>query len=163
MTKRGWLGISAVLLLLAAGVLADQAALWWGSGSPGDEAERVAALAGVAPGQTVAELGAGRGEMARVLAPKLLPGGRLIVTELSDERLGDLRAMVSANGWQHVDVQRGEAAGTAFPSSCCRLVYMRHVFHHFRDPAAMARALYDSVSSGGRIVSSTSRRTGSRG
>lgn len=84
MTRHRWLLGLVAVLVVATVVLADQAALWWGSGSPGDEAERVAALAGVSPGQTVAELGAGRGEMARVMAPKVLPGGRLFVTELND-------------------------------------------------------------------------------
>jgi SAM-dependent methyltransferase len=90
--------------------------------------------------------------MARVIAGKVLPGGRLFVTELDEARLADLRAMVSAEGWSHVEVQRGDAAGTALPPACCRVVYLRHVFHHFSHPAAMARALYESVVPGGRLV-----------
>ena len=152
MTKLRWLiGIGAILVLTAV-VLADPAALWWGSGSPEDEAERVVALAGVSAGQAIAEVGAGRGEMARVIARKLLPGGRLFVTELDDERLVDLRAMVSSEGWRHVDVLRGDSAGTALPLACCSLVYLRHVFHHFGDRRAMARALYDAVPTGGRVL-----------
>jgi ubiquinone/menaquinone biosynthesis C-methylase UbiE len=141
-----------MLAILAALVLADQLALWWGSGSPDQEAERVAAMAKVSSGQTVAEIGAGRGEMARAIAPKLLPEGRLILTELNEARLDDLRAMASAGGWQHVDVRRGDPAGTSLAASCCDLVYMRHVFHHFEDPSAMARALHEALMSGGRVV-----------
>jgi SAM-dependent methyltransferase len=152
MTKRLWLLVMGTVLLLAVVVAADQVALWWGSAAPGEEAERVAALAGVSPGQTVAELGAGRGEMARVMARKVLPGGRLIVTELDEARLADLRAVVSAEGWSHVTVQRGDPTGTALPPACCHLLYLRHVFHHFGDPSAMARALHDSVAPGGRLV-----------
>jgi ubiquinone/menaquinone biosynthesis C-methylase UbiE len=152
MGKRRWLfGIGAIVLL-AGVVLVDQAALWWGSTAPDEEAERVAAVAGVSPGQIVAELGAGRGEMARVMAGKVLPGGRLIVTELDEARLSDLRAMVSAEGWSHVTVQPGDPTGTALPAACCHLLYLRHVFHHFNDPSAMARALYDSVAPRGRVV-----------
>jgi ubiquinone/menaquinone biosynthesis C-methylase UbiE len=150
--RRWWLGFGAVFALAATVALADQARLWWGSAAPNDEAERVAVIAGVSPGQSVAEIGAGRGEMARVMAPKVLPAGRLIVTELSDARLADLRAMVSAGGWQHVDVQRGQSGGTALPSSCCSLIYMRHVFHHFEDPSGMARGLYEAVAPGGRLI-----------
>jgi ubiquinone/menaquinone biosynthesis C-methylase UbiE len=153
MTKRRWLGIGAILALLAAVVvLADQFSLWWGSRSPDQEAERVVAMAKVSAGQTVAEIGAGRGEMARVIAPRLLPGGRLILTELNDARLGDLRSMASAGGWSHVDVRRGDPAGTSLAASCCDLIYMRHVFHHFGDPPAMARALYEALVPGGRVV-----------
>ena len=153
MTKRRWLlGIGAVLVLAAVIVIAEQAALWRGSGSLEDEAQRVATLAGVSPGQTIAELGAGRGEMVRVMARKVLPDGRLFVTELDDARLAELRALVSTEGWQHVDVRSGDPAGTALPAACCSLIYLRHVFHHFNDPPAMARALYDSAARGGRVV-----------
>lgn len=153
MTKRRWwVAPGAVLVLVAGVIFTDQARLWWGSSSPEDEAERVAALAGVTVGQTVAEIGAGSGVMARVMAPKVLPGGRLIVTELNDARLVDLRSMAAAGNWQHVEVQRGESAGTALPPSCCSLIYLRHVFHHFGDPPAMARALHEAVAPGGRLV-----------
>jgi ubiquinone/menaquinone biosynthesis C-methylase UbiE len=49
-------------------------------------------------------------------------------------------------------VRRGDPAGTSLAASCCDLVYMRHVFHHFADPPAMARALHEAVLAGGRVV-----------
>jgi SAM-dependent methyltransferase len=152
MTKRRWLMASGVVVLVALAVLARPLAMWWGGRSPADEANRVAALAGVGPGQVVAEIGAGAGEMARVLAQRVLPGGRLIATELSEDRLAGLRAMVSDERWPHVEVRTGEAAGTALPAECCALIYMRHVFHHFDNPAVMSRALYDAAANGGRLV-----------
>lgn len=140
------------MLVAAVALSADVLALWWGSRSPEAEAERVAELAGVAADDTIAEIGAGRGEMLRVLAPKTLPGGRVFVTELSDTRLTDLRALVDAERWRHVSVLQGEPNGTALPDACCNVIYMRHVYHHFADRRQMAAALRRALAPAGRLV-----------
>jgi SAM-dependent methyltransferase len=143
-----------VALVIAVGGLlsADALVLWYGSRSPAAEAEKVASLAGIAAGHTIAEIGAGGGEMLRVLAPKTVPGGRVFVTELSDARLADLRALVDAQGWSHVSVLRGDTHGTALPDACCSLIYMRHVYHHFGDRAAMAAALRRALAPAGKLI-----------
>lgn len=152
MTKRRWVIVVSIIGLLVLAALAGPAAMWWGSRAPEDEAARLAPLVNADSGQVVAEIGAGGGEMARVIAPRLLPGGRLILTELSEAALVDLRSIVSEENWSHVEVQRGEVDGTALPSGCCAVIYMRHVFHHFRDPAVMTRALRDSLADSGRLA-----------
>lgn len=152
LTKRRWLIVVSILVLLGLAALARPAAMWWGSRAPEDEAARLVPLVNVESGQVVAEIGAGAGEMARVIAPRLLPGGRLMVTELSEAALEDLRSVVSEEKWSHVEVHRGEVDGTALAPGCCAVIYMRHVFHHFRDPAGMTRALRDSLAVGGRLA-----------
>jgi ubiquinone/menaquinone biosynthesis C-methylase UbiE len=152
MTKRRWLIIATIIVLLVLAALAGPAVMWWGSRAPEDEAARLVSLVNLEPGQVVAEIGAGGGEMARVMAPRLLPGGRLIVTELSEDALDDLRSMVAAENWSHVDVRRGAVDGTALSPGCCAVIYMRHVYHHFRDPEGMARALRVALADGGRLA-----------
>ena len=56
-----------------------------------DAAHLVIALK-LKPGQTVADIGAGRGQLAAALAREVGPSGRVYATELSDDRLRDLRA-----------------------------------------------------------------------
>lgn len=153
MTRRRWILLAGAAVLAAGlAVGADQARLWWGSRAPADEAERLAALARVGPGRTVAEIGAGGGEMARVLGATVLPGGRMFITEIDESSLQGLRALVAGEGWTHAEVRAGEATGTALPDRCCDLVYLRHVYHHFEDRPAMARALARAVAPGGRLA-----------
>lgn len=152
MRKRLLIVIAAAVLVAVGTLSVDLLALWWGSRLPEDEAHRVGELAGVAAGDTIAEIGAGRGEMLRVLAPKTLPDGRVFVTELSDARLADLRALVDAQEWPHVSVLHGDPNGTALPDGCCDIIYMRHVYHHFADRRQMAAALRRSLAPSGRLV-----------
>lgn len=152
MWTRRWLGLGVGLVLAVVLALAvEQAVLWWGTRSPAEEAERLTVLAGIRPGLTVAEIGAGSGEMAGVIGAKVLPGGRFFVTELSDDALTDLRALVAEQRWTHAEVRQGEPNGTALPDACCDLIYMRHVYHHFEDRLAMAKALGRAVAPGGQV------------
>jgi ubiquinone/menaquinone biosynthesis C-methylase UbiE len=144
--------IVAVILAVGLVLSADMLILGWGTRSPEAEAERMAALAGVAAGHTIAEIGAGGGEMLRVLAPKTLPNGRVFVTELDEENLSKLRALVDAQRWTHVSVLSGVTDGTALPDACCSLIYMRHVYHHFGDRRVMGAALRRALAPGGKLV-----------
>ena len=60
-----------------------------------DAAHLVTALK-LQPGQTVADIGAGRGQLAAALAREVGPSGRVYATELSDDRLRDLRALAES-------------------------------------------------------------------
>lgn len=154
MKKRRWAIVAvAVLSLVVVGLAASQeAALWWGSRDPAGEARALASVLQITPGDVVAEIGAGRGEVARVMAGQVIPGGRLIVTELNDSRLTDLRSLVTTEKLAQVEVRKGETHGTALPDACCRAIYMRHVYHHFEDPAAMNAALRRALRPGGRLA-----------
>ncbi|MGH9174425.1 MAG: class I SAM-dependent methyltransferase [Vicinamibacterales bacterium] len=153
-TRRRWLIVSVALLaLVVLGLAATQeAALWWGARDPAAEARELASLLQIKPGDVVAEIGAGGGEIARVIAGRVTPGGRLIVTEVSDSRLAGLHSMVSSEHLAHVEVRQGETHATALPDACCGVIYMRHVYHHFEDTAAMNASLRRTLAPGGRLA-----------
>jgi SAM-dependent methyltransferase len=52
----------------------------------------------------------------------------------------------------NVTVLDGDANRTNLPEGCCDAVFMRSVYHHFEDPAAMNRSLRDSLRPGGRLA-----------
>ena len=152
MTTRRVVTSIVLLIVIAIGVLAAPVLrLWWG-GAPQEEAQRIIGMTGIGPGSVVAEIGAGSGEMAEAVAARVLPNGRMYVTEVSDSSLTDLAALRARHGWNHFDVRRGEASATGLPDQCCDVLYMRHVFHHLDDPAAMSVALRRATRSGGHIV-----------
>jgi ubiquinone/menaquinone biosynthesis C-methylase UbiE len=116
------------------------------------EADRLAALLGLAPGMTLAEIGAGEGEMAIEMARRVGPEGRVYATELGEKKLDEIRAAAAEAGVANVEVLPAEIEGTGLPDGCCAAVFMRHVYHHLSDPAAVNRDLLRTLAPGARLV-----------
>jgi len=103
--KLGW-----VLLFLALVVVAGAPYAIWFFRHIGPEAEaaRLMELLQLGPALTVAEIGAGKGEITVSLARRAGPAGHVFSTELDAARLSDIREAVSpGRAWQrHSDSRR---------------------------------------------------------
>ncbi len=140
MTKRTLLAVVALALSIASPAAAQS------------ELERTANLLGLEPGAAVAEIGAGDGEFAVALARRVGPDGRVYATEIESEKRAAIAAEASEQGLANVEVLEAQVAATGLPSACCRAVFMRHVYHHLRDPAAINRDLLRALEPGGRLL-----------
>ena len=78
-------------------------------------ADRITAELGVKPGATVAEIGAGRGEMTQLMAPKVGTAGRMYANEIDPERLAEIRTRVADAGIGNVTVVTATATDTGLP------------------------------------------------
>jgi ubiquinone/menaquinone biosynthesis C-methylase UbiE len=67
--------------------------------------------------------------------------GRVYATDISADRIADLKKLVASESLQNVTVVEGGAAQTNLPDACCDAIFMRLVYHHFGDPAAMNASL----------------------
>jgi ubiquinone/menaquinone biosynthesis C-methylase UbiE len=114
--------------------------------------ERLFAALSLALGATAGEIGAGDGELSVQAARIVGPTGRLYTSELGEERVRKLESAVSAAGLSQVVVVTGQAASTNFPDECCDAIFMRDVYHHFGDPAAMNASIFRSLRPGGRLA-----------
>ncbi len=114
------------------------------------EFARLAHIAQVGSGQTVAEIGAGGGRFAVALAQRVGPGGRVYATELSPARLAELRGHASRVA--NLTVVEATATETRLPDRCCHLVLMRTVYHHIADPQRFVSAVRRALVPGGRLV-----------
>jgi ubiquinone/menaquinone biosynthesis C-methylase UbiE len=104
------------------------------------------------PGATVAEIGAGGGELTIALAKHVGADGVVYTSELGSERLATLRAAVAKSGVANIHVVEGRAEHANLPEGCCDAVFMRNVYHHFGDPATMNASLFKALKSGGRLA-----------
>lgn len=116
------------------------------------EAERVAALMGLAPGMTVAEIGAGSGAFALEFARRVGPSGRVYATELEAEKLDEIRSKAQDAGLANVEVLPAQLESTGLPAGCCRAVFMRHVYHHLTAPAEIDADILRVLEPGGLLV-----------
>jgi ubiquinone/menaquinone biosynthesis C-methylase UbiE len=139
--------MQAPLLLLASALLATATAA-----AAESEAERLAALLGLAPGMRVADVGAGEGELALDFAARVGAGGRVYATELEAEQRDEIRAAAAEAGLANVEVIEAEVEATGLPTACCDAILLRHVYHHLTEPAAVGRDLLRALEPGARLV-----------
>jgi ubiquinone/menaquinone biosynthesis C-methylase UbiE len=112
------------------------------------EIPKLVELLELRPGSTVADVGAGFGAMAMTLAETLGPTSRVYATEIAVPALEVLRR----NRADNVVVVEGEEGSTNLPEECCDAIYMRDVYHHFTQPAAMTRDLFAALKPGGQLA-----------
>jgi SAM-dependent methyltransferase len=72
--------------------------------------------------------------------------------ELSEERYSAIGKAVEEAGLENVTAVRGRETETGFADQCCDAIFMRDVYHHFTDPAAMNAAIFKSLKPGGRLA-----------
>jgi ubiquinone/menaquinone biosynthesis C-methylase UbiE len=103
-------------------------------------------------GQTVADIGAGRGQLAVELAREVGPSGRVYATELEEDRRRDIREAATSAGLKNVDVLEAKATSTNLPEECCDALVMRRVYHHIGSPSLMNASMLASLKPGGFLV-----------
>lgn len=116
-----------------------------------EDAARLVQSLGIAPGLVVGEIGAGRGALTVAIARAVGPEGRVYSNELDAARRDDIRKAVADATLANVTVVDGRPDATNLPAGCCRVLYMRDVFHHVDDKAAMSRSLLATLEPGGRL------------
>jgi ubiquinone/menaquinone biosynthesis C-methylase UbiE len=133
-------------------------AISWGGGlvlaqrSASAEAERLVETLELQPGDAVADIGAGAGDMSVAVAGLLGPQSRVYATEISKERLEDIRAAVARVDAGNVEVLEAHPTRTNLPEACCDAIFVRRVYHHFGNPAAMHQSIRRSLKPGGRFA-----------
>ena len=103
-------------------------------------------------GASVADVGAGGGALVPPMSRHVGSAGRVYATDLNADRIADLRKLVASESLKNVTVVEGGAAQTNLPDACCDAIFMRLVYHHFGDPAAMNASLLRSLKPGGRLA-----------
>src|SRR5215470_19412697 len=130
-------GSTAAIIVLAV-VLGTGCNGWRGFGfhASGPERPRLRHELGLKPGMSLADVGAGRGELTVALAAEVGPSGQVFSTDIDTQALEQIRARVAAAALQNVTVVQARARDTGLPTHCCDAVVLRRVYHHLRDPAA---------------------------
>ena len=116
------------------------------------EAQRLADIAGIRPGQTVAEIGAGTGRFTAVMSRRVGTGGTVLSTELDPERRREIEARMAAEGLRNVRVVAAAPDATNLPDACCDVVFLRNVYHHVTDPTRFAVSVARAVKPDGVVV-----------
>ena len=106
----------------------------------------------VEEGSVVAEIGAGDGSLTLAMARHVGPGGQVYSSELGADSVQYLQNVVNSAPVSNVTVIKGHPNRTNFPKECCSALFMRRVYHHFKNPAAMNKSIWQSLKPGGRLA-----------
>jgi len=117
-----------------------------------DEIARLNHLMGWKVGQTLADVGAGEGEIGIAAAAVVGPGGKVYLTELDERKKKALQETVSKKGLKNVVVVQGAEKQTNLPDGCCDEIVMRRVYHHFTAPTDMDASLLRSLKPAGELA-----------
>jgi ubiquinone/menaquinone biosynthesis C-methylase UbiE len=116
------------------------------------DARRLAPAIRLHEGQTVADIGAGGGQLAVELAREVGPAGRVYATELEEDRRRDIREAAKSAGLKNVEVLEARATSTNLPERCCDALVMRRVYHHIGNPSLMNASMLASLKPGGFLA-----------
>jgi SAM-dependent methyltransferase len=151
------ISVTIIVALLLAGLLAAiSTALsnWTGFGfNPGGpEMLRLREALALRPGMSVADVGAGKGQLTLAFAREVGPAGRIFATDIDAERVAALRAAVEKDNLRNVVLVQAKPRETGLSSACCDAIVLRRVYHHLTDPAETNLDLRDALRPGGLLV-----------
>src|SRR5881628_3108431 len=116
------------------------------------EAEDVMQLAGVKPGMSVADVGAGEGyytvRLARVVGAK----GRVLAEDIVPQVRDQLSERVQRERLDNVAVKLGTAENPMLPSGSFDRLFLVHMYHEVQSPYAFLWHLREGVKPGGLVV-----------
>jgi ubiquinone/menaquinone biosynthesis C-methylase UbiE len=108
--------------------------------------------AGIAPGMTVVDVGAGTGYWTLPLSTTVGAEGRVIAVDVEPIMVEDLRSLVRERGLTNVEVVTSQEAHIPLGDGIADLALMAFVLHEPPDPAAMLREVFRLLRSGGRLL-----------
>jgi len=116
------------------------------------EARTVMDLAHIAPGMTVADIGAGEGYYTVRLAARVGKKGRVLAEDIDRGALARLGDRVARERLDNVSIKLGDGADARLPGGSFDRVFLVHMYHEVREPYAFLWHLRPALRAGGQVV-----------
>lgn len=116
------------------------------------EAETVMDFAGIKPGMTVADIGAGEGYYTVRLAERVGAEGRVLAQDIDRDVLARLGARVERERLDNVSIKPGEGDDPKLPADSFDRIFLVHMYHEVQEPYAFLWRLWPAVRKGGQVI-----------
>jgi SAM-dependent methyltransferase len=126
----------------------------WGDDAFRDAAGEVDQIAGrlkLAPGQTLADIGAGSGYDSLRLAKVVAPGGLVIAEDVTPGYLATLKASATSQGLTNIRTVLGSAGDPKLAPQSIDAAIMVHMYHEIQRPYELLYNLAPAFRPGGRL------------
>ncbi|HEU4927139.1 MAG TPA: methyltransferase domain-containing protein [Vicinamibacterales bacterium] len=132
-----YISISIVLVVIVAIIAWTGVDRWRGGGfsATGPEMPRLRQVLNLKAGMSVADVGAGSGDLTLALAAEVGSAGRVFSSDIDPGVLEQIRRRVESAGLRSVTLVQANAQTTGLPANCCDAIVLRRVYHHLSDPA----------------------------
>jgi predicted methyltransferase len=107
---------------------------------------------GLAPGMTVADIGAGTGLFARLFARRVGPRGRVYATDISRWAVFKTTVLARAESLGNLTAVVNGETGIGLPPGSLDVAFLCDTYHHFTKPWSMLQSIYRALKPGGRLV-----------
>jgi SAM-dependent methyltransferase len=123
---------------------------WRGGGfsATGPEMPRIRQVLNLKAGMSVADVGAGGGDLTLALAAEVGPAGRVFSSDIDPGALEQIHRRVESAALRNVTLVEANPHTTGLPANCCDAIVLRRVYHHLSDPAATNADLRRSLRPG---------------
>ena len=116
------------------------------------EAETVMDLAGIEPGMTVADVGAGEGYYTVRLATRVGDTGRVLASDINEDALRRLGSRVERDRLDNVSIKPGLPEDPRLPVNSFDRILLVHMYHEVEEPYAFLWRLRPALRDKGHVV-----------
>jgi SAM-dependent methyltransferase len=116
------------------------------------EANLVMDWAGIKPGSTVADIGAGEGYYTIRLSKRVGEKGRVLAQDINRGALQRLGERVSRDRLDNVSIKPGAMDDARLPERSFDRIFMVHMYHEVSEPYAFLWRLLPALNKGGEVI-----------
>ncbi len=114
--------------------------------------EEVLRAAGMRPGDTMADIGAGIGYFSFAAAKLAGPGGRIYAIDSSPDMIQELRRRISSSGAGNIEAVQSAEYDITLPDGSVDFAFMCNVLHEVEDRRLFLKAVRAALKPGGRFA-----------
>jgi len=127
------------------------------------EREKLAALVGLKPGMTVADVGAGSGFMIELFAKAVGPSGKAYAVDINAKLLERIAHQATEQGLKHLTTVLARDDSSELPANSVDVAFICDTYHHFEYPADTMASIRRALRPGGQLIIVEFRMTGATG
>jgi len=117
-----------------------------------NEASTVMDMAGITPGMTVADIGAGEGYYTVRLAKRVGESGRVVAQDIEKAALQRLGVRVERQRLDNVAIKLGAEDDSKLPDNSFDRIFMVHMYHEITEPYALISRMASALKKGGQVI-----------